>query len=189
MQVQVHPTAVIDSGAEIGAGSAIWHFCHVSSGAVLGERCRLGQNVFVASGVRLGNNVKVQNNVSLYSGVTCGDDVFLGPSVVFTNVRNPRSAIDRSAQYQATHVGHGATIGANATVICGHDIGAHAFVGAGAVITNSVTAYALVVGNPAVQIGWMSAAGERLRFDESGYARCALTQNVYQLKGDEVNRV
>ena len=144
-----HETAVIDEGARIGAGSSIWHFCHLMSGAVLGEGCKLGQNVFVASGVVLGRNVKVQNNVSIYEGVTCEDDVFLGPSMVFTNVSNPRSAVVRQGQYQRTRVGKGASIGANATIVCGNDIGDYAFIGAGAVVTKSVPAYALVAGNPA----------------------------------------
>ncbi|MFZ9156183.1 MAG: acyltransferase, partial [Schleiferiaceae bacterium] len=160
-----HPTAVIDEGAVIGAGSKIWHFTHVMPGAILGEGCNLGQNVVVSPGVRLGRNVKVQNNVSIYTGVTCDDDVFLGPSCVFTNVTNPRSAVNRRDQYATTHVGKGASIGANATIVCGHDIGAFAFIGAGAVVTKNVKDYALVVGNPSRQIGWMSEYGHRLEFD------------------------
>lgn len=184
----VHETAVVDPGATIGAGTQVWHFTHVSDGAVIGARCKLGQNVFVAGGVELGDNVKVQNNVSVYTGVTCGDDVFLGPSVVFTNVVNPRSAIDRRGAYAKTHVGTGATIGANATVVCGHDIGAYAFVGAGAVVTRDVPAYALVVGNPARQIGWMSARGERLAFDDEGRAICPGDGSTYRLSDGRVSR-
>ena len=167
-----HPTAVIDEGAQVGTGCRIWHFSHVMGGAVLGEGCNLGQNVFVASGVVLGRNVKVQNNVSIYEGVTCGDDVFLGPSMVFTNISNPRSAVVRKGQYERTRVGKGATIGANATIVCGNDIGAFAFIGAGAVVTKNVPSYALLAGNPARQIGWMSEHGHRLIFDENGRATC-----------------
>ena len=185
----VHPSSVVDSGARIGDGSKIWHFCHISSGAVLGERCNLGQNVFVADKVVLGNNVKVQNNVSIYSGVVCDDDVFLGPSMVFTNVTNPRSAVNRRGAYAKTHVGRGATIGANATIVCGHDIGAYAFIGAGAVITRTVPAYALMVGNPARQIGWMSAFGERLNFDESGNAICPGSGRSYRLQNGVVEEM
>ena len=177
-----HATAIIDPGAEIGAGSAIWHFCHVSTGAVLGRQCKLGQNVYVAEGVVLGERCKVQNNVSLYTGVTCGDDVFLGPSMVFTNVVNPRAAVDRRAAFAKTRVGEGATIGANATIVCGHDIGEYAFIGAGAVVTRPVLPFALVVGNPAKQLGWMSRAGERLSFQQNGMATCAHTGENYQLR-------
>lgn len=176
-----HETAIIDAGAIIGEGSKIWHFCHVMAGSQLGEGCSLGQNVFVAAGVVLGNNVKVQNNVSIYEGVTCEDDVFLGPSMVFTNVLNPRSAIVRRGQYLRTKVGRGATIGANATIVCGHDIGEHAFIGAGAVVTKPVPAFALVVGNPARQIGWMSTHGHRLHFDADGRATCPESGEVYAL--------
>ncbi len=167
-----HETAVIDPGAEIGEGTKVWHFSHIMPGAILGERCNIGQNVVVSPGVRLGNNVKVQNNVSIYEGVTCGDDVFLGPSCVFTNVVNPRSGVVRRGQYAQTHVGRGATIGANATIVCGHDIGTYAFIGAGAVVTKDVPDYALVVGNPARQIGWMSVHGHTLAFEADGTARC-----------------
>ena len=177
-----HETAVIDEGARIGAGSSIWHFCHLMSGAALGEGCKLGQNVFVASGVVLGRNVKVQNNVSIYEGVTCEDDVFLGPSMVFTNVSNPRSAVVRQGQYEQTRVGKGASIGANATIVCGNNIGDYAFIGAGAVVTKSVPAYALVAGNPARQIGWMSEHGHRLIFDENGRATCPESGEEYELK-------
>lgn len=181
-----HETTVIDAGAQIGDGTKIWHFCHISSGAVLGERCNLGQNVFIAGGVILENNVKVQNNVSIYSGVTCGDDVFLGPSMVFTNVINPRSAVNRKSQYQTTNVGKGATIGANATIICGNDIGEYAFIGAGAVVTKSVPSYALMIGNPAKQQGWMSQHGVRLSFDGSGLATCPESGLTYQIVQDKV---
>ncbi|MCO6491143.1 MAG: N-acetyltransferase [Phaeodactylibacter sp.] len=183
-----HETAVIDAGAQIGAGSKIWHFSHVMSGAVLGEGCKLGQNVFVASGVALGRNVKVQNNVSIYEGVTCEDDVFLGPSMVFTNIINPRSAVVRQGQYQQTRVGRGASIGANATIVCGNDIGPYAFVGAGAVVTKTVPAYALVAGNPARQIGWMSEYGHRLSFDGAGRAVCPESGEAYELKDGEVRK-
>ena len=177
-----HPTAVIDEGAQVGDGCRIWHFSHVMGGAVLGEGCNLGQNVFVASGVVLGRNVKVQNNVSIYEGVTCGDDVFLGPSMVFTNISNPRSAVVRKGQYECTRVGNGATIGANATIVCGNDIGAFAFIGAGAVVTKNVPSYALLAGNPARQIGWMSEHGHRLIFDENGRATCPESGEEYELK-------
>lgn len=158
------------------------------SNAQLGEHCNIGQNVFIASGVVLGNNVKVQNNVSLYAGITCGDDVFLGPSMVFTNVKNPRSAVNRRGQYDKTHVGKGATIGANATIVCGNDIGAYAFIGAGTVITKSVEPYALVVGNPGQPIGWMSEYGHRLHFDENGKAICSESQQKYRLEDGRVMR-
>ncbi len=184
----VHPTAVIDPGASIGEGTQIWHFCHVMPGAVIGPDCRLGQNVFVANQVVLGRNVKVQNNVSIYEGVVCDDDVFLGPSMVFTNVLNPRSAVNRRGEYRRTHVGKGATIGANATIVCGHAIGAFAFIGAGAVVTKAVPAFALVVGNPARQIGWMSAHGERLRFDADGVAVCEASGEKYVLAAGVVHR-
>ena len=184
-----HETAVIDEGAQIGAGSSIWHFSHLMSGAVLGEGCKLGQNVFVASGVILGRNVKVQNNVSIYEGVICEDDVFLGPSMVFTNVINPRSAVVRQGQYQRTRVGKGATIGANATIVCGNDIGPYAFIGAGAVVTKRVPAYALLAGNPARQIGWMSEYGHRLAFDENGRAACPESGEWYELKKGVVGKI
>lgn len=189
----IHPTALIDNGADIGNGSKIWHFSHIMSGATIGRNCNIGQNVFIASGVTLGNNVKVQNNVSIYEGVACEDDVFLGPSMVFTNVVNPRSAVNRKAQYKATKVGKGASIGANATIICGNQIGQYAFVGAGAVVTKEVLDFALVVGNPAQQTGWMSVRGHRLEFDESGEAVCPeggesyvlLDGKVEELKGEK----
>jgi UDP-2-acetamido-3-amino-2,3-dideoxy-glucuronate N-acetyltransferase len=172
----------------IGAGSKIWHFTHVMPGATLGEGCNLGQNVVVSPGVRLGRNVKVQNNVSIYTGVTCDDDVFLGPSCVFTNVTNPRSAVNRRDQYATTHVGKGASIGANATIVCGHDIGAFAFIGAGAVVTKNVKDYALVVGNPSRQIGWMSEYGHRLEFDPNGRATCPESGETYVLRDGHVTK-
>lgn len=182
----VHPSAVIDSGAHIGTGAKIWHFCHVSTGAQIGERCILGQNVYVAERVRLGRNVKVQNNVSIYAGVECAEDVFLGPSMVFTNVVNPRSGVDRRDQFRSTFVDRGATVGANATIVCGVTIGRYAFVGAGAVVTRSVAPYALVVGNPARPVGWMSRAGIRLVLDPQGRAVCPETGEVYRLLNEEL---
>ena len=186
MNYFVHETAVVDAGCKIGRGTKIGHFCHLMTRAIIGENCNLGQNVMVASGVVLGNNVKVQNNVSLYEGVTCEDDVFLGPSMVFTNIINPRSAVVRKGQYSKTHIGRGATIGANATIVCGNDIGSYAFVGAGAVVTKSVAAYALVIGNPAQQVGWMSAFGHRLTFDTVGLATCPESGQKYRLSSEGV---
>ena len=183
-----HETAFIDDGAEISAGTKIWHFSHIMSDAVLGENCNIGQNVVVASKVILGKNVKVQNNVSIYEGVTCDDDVFLGPSMVFTNVINPRSAINRKNEYLKTHVGKGASIGANATIVCGHNIGEFAFIGAGAVVTKEVPAFALVVGNPAKQIGWMSEFGEKLKFNKEGFAICAESGQKYKLENGQVSK-
>ena len=182
-----HPTAVLDPGCRVGAGSRIWHFCHLAAGAVLGENCSLGQNVFVADGVTLGRNVKVQNNVSLYAGVVCEDDVFLGPSVVFTNVKNPRSAVPRRGEghYQPTYLERGVSIGANSTIVCGVRLGRYAFVGAGSVVTKDVPAYALVYGNPARQRGWMSAHGHRLRFDKTDQATCPESGETYQLSPDQ----
>jgi UDP-2-acetamido-3-amino-2,3-dideoxy-glucuronate N-acetyltransferase len=177
----IHPTAVVDEGARIGRGSKVWHFCHLMPDCELGEDCNLGQNVFVGKGVRLGNNVKVQNNVSIYAGVTCEDDVFLGPSMVFTNVVNPRSAVVRRGSYLETVVEKGATIGANATIVCGHRIGQYAFIGAGAVVTKDVPPYALMMGNPARQSGWMSRWGHRLEFDASGQAKCPESGDNYRL--------
>jgi UDP-2-acetamido-3-amino-2,3-dideoxy-glucuronate N-acetyltransferase len=179
MSYFVHPTAIVDAGAQIGAGSKIWHFSHLMQGSVLGENCNIGQNVFVASGVRLGRNVKVQNNVSIYEGVVCEDDVFLGPSMVFTNIANPRSAVVRKGEYQKTLVRQGATIGANATIVCGHTIGRYAFIGAGAVVTADVGDYALVVGNPAQHIGWMSERGHRLYFNALNRAFCPESGQEY----------
>ncbi len=184
-----HPSAVIDEGCAIGKGTKIWHFCHIMRGACIGENCTLGQNVFVGQGVRIGDHVKVQNNVSIYTGVTCEDYVFIGPSAVFTNVLNPRSAINRKSEYRATCVRMGSTIGANATIICGNDIGAYAFVGAGTVVTESAPAYALIVGNPGRQIGWMSEYGERLEFDELGEAICAGSGEKYRLDGRSVVKI
>jgi UDP-2-acetamido-3-amino-2,3-dideoxy-glucuronate N-acetyltransferase len=181
-----HSTSIIDEGAEIGEGTRIWHFSHIMGGCVIGKNCNIGQNAFIASGVVLGNNVKIQNNVSLYTGVTCGDDVFLGPSCVFTNVINPRSAVIRRNQYLSTHIGKGVTVGANATIVCGINIGEYAFIGAGAVITKNIASYALVVGNPSKQIGWMSAYGHRLHFDENGFAICKESGEQYQVVNNEV---
>ena len=184
-----HPTAVIDSGCQIGEGTKIWHFSHLMIGCVLGKNCNIGQNVVISPRVVLGNNVKVQNNVSVYTGVICDDDVFLGPSCVFTNVINPRSGIDRREAFAQTHVGKGATIGANATIVCGHDIGAYAFIGAGAVVTKNVPPYALLVGNPARQTGWMSEYGHRLNFDKNGIAICPESKQEYQIEGNVVKRI
>jgi len=177
-----HETAVIDEGCHIGEGTQIWHFSHLMTGCVVGKNCTIGQNVMIAPEAKLGNRVKVQNNVSIYSGVTCEDDVFLGPSCVFTNIFNPRSAISRKHEYKATQVGKGATIGANATIVCGHHIGEYAFVGAGAVVTKDVPAYALVVGNPARHTGWISEYGRLLHFDAGGFAVCSESNENYMLK-------
>lgn len=185
----VHETAVVDEPCEIGEGTKIWHFSHVMSDCQLGERCNLGQNVVVSPGVILGKNVKVQNNVSIYTGVICEDDVFLGPSCVFTNVTNPRSGVNRRGQYTKTTVKKGASIGANATIVCGHDIGKFAFIGAGAVVTKNVPDYALLVGNPARQLGWMSEYGHRLEFDKEGLAVCPESKTKYELKEGVVNRI
>jgi UDP-2-acetamido-3-amino-2,3-dideoxy-glucuronate N-acetyltransferase len=189
MNYYVHPSAIVDDGCVIGEGTKIWHFSHIMSGAILGERCNIGQNVVVSPDVILGKNVKVQNNVSLYTGVICDDDVFLGPSCVFTNVTNPRSAVNRKGQYAKTHVGRGASIGANATIVCGHDIGPFAFIGAGSVVTKTVPAYALLVGNPAKQIGWMSEYGHRLEFNADGIAVCAESNEKYQLINQQVTKL
>lgn len=188
MDYQAHGTAVIDEGCTIGKGTRIWHFSHIMPNCTIGENCNLGQNVVVSPGVVLGNNVKVQNNVSIYTGVICEDDVFLGPSMVFTNVINPRSAVNRRDQYMETRVGRGASIGANATIVCGHNIGAFAFIGAGAVVTKEVPAYALVVGNPSRQIGWMSEYGHRLNFDLNGSATCPESGDKYELKNGCVSK-
>jgi UDP-2-acetamido-3-amino-2,3-dideoxy-glucuronate N-acetyltransferase len=183
-----HETAVIDQGCKIGKGTKIWHFTHIMTGCKIGENCNIGQNVVVSPEVVLGKNVKIQNNVSIYTGVTCEDDVFLGPSMVFTNITNPRSAVIRKEQYAKTHVGKGASIGANATIVCGHDIGEYAFIGAGAVVTKTVPAYALVVGNPAKHIGWMSEFGHRLKFNEEGIAICPESKEKYILKDGKVTK-
>ena len=184
-----HETAVIDAGALIGKGTHIWHFSHIMSGCRIGENCNLGQNVVVSPDVVLGNHVKVQNNVSIYTGVVCEDDVFLGPSMVFTNVTNPRSAINRRGQYAATLVKRGATIGANSTIVCGHNIGEFAFIGAGAVVTKDIAPYALVVGNPSRQIGWVSEYGHRLGFDKNGLAACPESGQKYRLADGKVSRI
>lgn len=184
-----HETAVIDEGCEIGEGTKIWHFSHIMPGAKLGEKCNIGQNCVISPDVVLGNQVKVQNNVSIYTGVECEDDVFLGPSMVFTNVTNPRSAVNRRNQYEKTLVKKGATIGANATIVCGHDLGRYCFIGAGAVITKTVKDYALMVGNPAKQIGWMSEYGHRLEFNEEGFAICPESKEKYQLEKDQVRKL
>ena len=184
-----HPTAIIDDDCTIGEGSKIWHFSHIMSHSTLGKGNNIGQNVVISPDVVLGDNCKVQNNVSIYTGVTCSDDVFLGPSMVFTNVINPRSAIVRKGEYMRTHVGKGATIGANATIVCGHDIGEYAFIGAGAVVTKAVKPYALVVGNPARQIGWMSEYGHKLMFDADGNATCEESGEVYKLENGHVIKV
>jgi len=183
-----HETAVIDEGCEIGAGTKIWHFSHIMPRCIIGENCNIGQNVVISPEVVLGKNVKVQNNVSIYSGVICEDDVFLGPSMVFTNVINPRSAINRKNEYARTVVKKGASIGANATIVCGHDIGQFAFIGAGAVVTKNVPDYALVMGNPAKQTGWMSEYGHKLSFDKNGEATCPESGENYILKAGKVSK-
>ena len=184
-----HESAIIDKGARIGRGTKIWHFCHVMGKSVLGEHCNLGQNVFVADEVVLGNNVKVQNNVSIFSGVVCEDDVFLGPSMVFTNIKNPRSAVVRKGEYDKTMVKKGASIGANATIICGNDIGRFSFIAAGSVITREVPDYALMIGCPAQQKGWMSEYGHRLEFDDMGAAVCPESREQYELKNNQVRKI
>ncbi len=189
MNYFAHETAVIDEGCQIGEGTKIWHFSHIMPNCTIGEKCNIGQNVVVSPDVILGKNVKIQNNVSLYTGVICEDDVFLGPSMVFTNVMNPRSAVIRKDEYLKTIVKKGASIGANATIVCGHDIGRFAFIGAGAVVTKTVPNYALVVGNPARQIGWMSEFGMRLNFDASGMATCSESNEKYKLENKEVVKV
>lgn len=183
-----HDTAVIDEGCNIGKGTRIWHFSHIMTGSVMGENCNIGQNVVVSPGVTLGRNVKVQNNVSIYTGVVCEDDVFLGPSMVFTNIRNPRSAVVRRDQYVKTLVRKGATIGANATILCGITLGEYSFIGAGAVVVKDVDPYALVLGNPARHVGWMSQHGHRLDFDEQGHATCPESGERYRLRDGKVTR-
>jgi UDP-2-acetamido-3-amino-2,3-dideoxy-glucuronate N-acetyltransferase len=184
-----HPSAIIDDHCSIGNGTKIWHFSHIMSNCIIGENCNIGQNVVISPEVVLGKNVKVQNNVSIYTGVTCDDDVFLGPSMVFTNVTNPRSAVNRKSEYAQTHVGKGATIGANSTIVCGHDIGEFAFIGAGAVITKNVKPYALMVGNPAKQLGWMSEFGHRLTFNIENIATCPETGDLYELKDNQIKKI
>lgn len=183
-----HETAIIDDGAEIGDGVKIWHFSHIMPNSKIGDGCNIGQNVVVSPDVILGKNVKVQNNVSIYTGVICEDDVFLGPSMVFTNVINPRSAVNRKSEYLKTKVGRGASIGANATIVCGNNLGEFAFIGAGAVVVKDVPAYALVVGNPSKQIGWMSEYGQRLNFDENGEAVCSESGEKYILQNGKVSK-
>jgi UDP-2-acetamido-3-amino-2,3-dideoxy-glucuronate N-acetyltransferase len=189
MSVFIHETAVVDEGCTIGSGTKIWHFSHIMKDCVIGENCNLGQNVVVSPQVVLGNNVKVQNNVSIYTGVICEDDVFLGPSMVFTNVINPRSAVNRKSEYLKTKVGKGATIGANATIVCGNDIGEYAFIGAGAVVTKAVKPYALLIGNPARQTGWMSEYGHKLAFDGDGIASGPESGEKYKLENKEVRKI
>lgn len=184
-----HETAVIDEGANIGNGVKIWHFSHIMAGATIGEGCNIGQNVVVSPQVTLGRNVKVQNNVSIYTGVVCEDDVFLGPSMVFTNVTNPRSAVNRKSEYKPTVVKRCASIGANATIVCGHTLGEFCFIGAGAVVTKDVKPYALMVGNPARQIGWMSQYGHRLEFDANGMAKCPESGDLYRLESEQVKKI
>ena len=182
-----HETAIIDANSSIGEGTKIWHFSHIMANCKIGEGCNIGQNVVISPEVELGNNVKVQNNVSIYTGVTCEDDVFLGPSMVFTNVINPRSHVNRRGQYAKTIVRKGASIGANATIVCGHEIGEFAFIGAGAVVTKEVLPFALVVGNPARQIGWMSKFGHKLVFNENGMANCPESGEKYQLNENKLS--
>ncbi|ARV09700.1 N-acetyltransferase [Winogradskyella sp. PC-19] len=189
MEYFAHETAVIDDNVTIKKGTKIWHFSHIMPDSIIGENCNIGQNVVVSPGVVLGNNVKVQNNVSIYTGVICEDDVFLGPSMVFTNVINPRSAVNRRNQYLKTIVKKGASIGANATIVCGNDIGEFAFVGAGSVVTKEILNYALVVGNPSKQIGWVSEYGHRLSFNDNGVAICQESKEVYQLQNNKVVKI
>ncbi len=185
----VHSSAIVDDKCEIGQGVKIWHFSHIMSGCIIGKNCNIGQNVVISPEVVLGKNVKIQNNVSLYTGVSCGDDVFLGPSCVFTNVINPRSNVNRRGQYEKTHVGNGASIGANATIVCGNDIGKFAFIGAGAVVTRAVPDYALLVGNPAKQIGWMSEYGHRLNFNSENEAICEESGEKYKIENNKVEKL
>ena len=184
-----HESSYVDDGCSIGKGTKIWHFSHIMSGCRIGEGCNIGQNVVISPDIVLGNNVKVQNNVSLYTGVVCEDDVFLGPSMVFTNVTNPRSAVNRKNEYKKTVVKKGASIGANATIVCGHDIGRFAFIGAGAVVTKDVADYALMAGNPARQMGWMSEYGHRLKFDKDGMAVCPESGEKYLLQNNQVTKI
>ncbi len=189
MKYFAHETAVVDEGCQIAEGTKIWHFSHIMPNCKIGKNCNIGQNVVVSPDVTLGRNVKVQNNVSIYTGVICEDDVFLGPSMVFTNVINPRSAVNRKSEYMKTVVKKGASIGANATIVCGNDIGKFAFIGAGAVVTKEIPDYALVVGNPSRQIGWVSEYGHRLEFDEKGFATCKESGQEYELENGRVRRI
>ncbi len=189
MAYTFHPSAIIDQGCKIGDGTKIWHFSHIMPNCTIGNNCNIGQNVVVSPDVVLGNNVKVQNNVSIYTGVICEDDVFLGPSMVFTNVINPRSAIARKNEYKTTLVKQGASIGANATIVCGNTIGRYSFIGAGAVVTKNVPDYALVTGNPARQTGWMSEYGHKLKFDEDGIAVCPESKEKYKLENNSVTKI
>ena len=189
MSINQHISAVIDEGAQIGNGTNIWHFSHIMPGAVIGQNCNIGQNVFIDNNVVIGNGVKIQNNVSVYNGVVCEDEVFIGPSVVFTNVINPRSAIERKNEFKKTIVRKGASIGANATIVCGNEIGQYAMIGAGAVVTKNVKPYAVVVGNPAKQIGWVSEFGHRLVFEERGNAVCVESGERYYLEGDVLKKM
>jgi UDP-2-acetamido-3-amino-2,3-dideoxy-glucuronate N-acetyltransferase len=189
MEYYVHDSSIVDDGCTIGSGTKIWHFSHIMTNCRIGKNCNIGQNVVISPEVIIGNNVKVQNNVSLYTGVICDDDVFLGPSCVFTNVINPRSAINRRDKYLKTYIGKGASIGANATIVCGHDIGNYSFIGAGAVVTKNVPPYALFVGNPAKQIGWMSEYGVRLSFNDDGIAICQESGEKYLLKDNQVIKI
>jgi len=185
----VHESSYVDEGCQIGDGTKIWHFCHIMSGCSIGENCNIGQNVVVSPNVLLGNNVKIQNNVSVYTGVVCEDDVFLGPSMVFTNVINPRSAVSRKDEYRETIIRRGASIGANATIVCGNEIGKYAMIGAGSVVTKPVKPYSLIVGNPARQIGWVSEYGEKLMFDDGGVAICPATNERYRLSNGTVEKI
>lgn len=187
--IYIHESAIVDEGAQIGQGTKVWHFCHIMSGAIIGEKCSIGQNCFVANGVVIGSNVKVQNNVSIYEGVIAADNVFIGPSVVFTNVINPRSAIVRKDQYRQTRIDKGASIGANATIVCGNSIGSYAMIGAGTVVTKDVPSFALVYGNPAQIQGWVSEAGHKLVFSEQGLATCPETRTKYRLFDNKVELV
>ncbi len=189
MSFFAHPTAIIDEGCQVGTDTKIWHYSHLMTGCIIGDNCTIGQNVFIAAKVSIGNNVKVQNNVSVYEGVICEDDVFIGPSVVFTNVINPRSAVSRKEKYRQTLVKKGASIGANATIICGNEIGEYAFIGAGAVVTKPVAAYALVMGNPDKHTGWMSEYGYKLQFDENGKAVCPESGQEYSLENNAVRKL
>lgn len=189
MNYFAHETAVIDEGCIIGEGTKIWHFSHIMSNSVIGSKCNIGQNVVISPGVKLGNNLKIQNNISIYTGVICEDDVFLGPSMVFTNVINPRSAVERKSEYKPTLVKRGASIGANATIVCGVTLGEYCFIGAGTVVTKDVPAYALIVGNPGKQKGWMSEFGQKLIFDENGFATCSESNEKYELKNHQVSKI